>query len=82
MQEVTKTPVKFWIVVGVILLAFAGGIFSLLAFVWAVEIPKAIFGALLVTFIFWALLKRETDAEPLSMNESVWLDVDTDKEDA
>lgn len=76
-----KSPVMFWIGVGLILLALAGVVFALLAFVWAVEIPKAIFGALLVTFIFWALLKREEAAEPLRMNESVWLDVDTDKEE-
>lgn len=73
-------PWVFWTAVALVILAFTGGVFALLAFVWAVEVPKAILGALLVTFIGWSLFKHEAEAEPLKMRESVWLDVDGDKE--
>jgi peptidoglycan/LPS O-acetylase OafA/YrhL len=69
----------FWTGLVLIVLAFATGIFCLLTLVLAVEVPKAVAATVITLLCVWAVSSREKEAEPLVMNESVWLDVDSDK---
>lgn len=79
MTERTRNWV-LWAGLALIFVAFGIGVFSVLTIILAVEFWKALTFTLLCLFVLGAVMFRKDDAEPLKMNESVWLDVDGDKE--
>lgn len=76
----TKGNWTLWAGLALIVVAFGIGVFSVLTLVLGVTFWKSIAATLFTLFVLTALVFRKEDAEPLKMNESVWLDVDGDKE--
>lgn len=71
---------KFWIIYGVTAVVFIGFVLFILMWTFGLPLPIAAPLSVLALIVLGLIAGRESEAPPLVMRESRWLDVEGEKE--